>query len=148
MGFRWPDPYFGVPEPERATRIKATSDTCSIDDEDFFIRGVILVPIRNHADHFGIGVWVSQKRENFQAYLDNFDSADIGPFFGWLSNRIRFYQPETWALPTMAHFQGHNRRPLIKLKPSEHPLYRDFAEGITMDRAWSIVHHDRRTGGT
>src|SRR5512145_2137938 len=28
LGFRWPDPYFGVPEAERPTRIQATADTC------------------------------------------------------------------------------------------------------------------------
>jgi hypothetical protein len=148
LGFRWPDSYFGVPEAERATRIKATSDTCSIDDEDFFIRGVLLIPIEGRQEHLGLGVWVSQKRENFHTYLNHFDTADIGPFFGWLSNRIPFYQRDTWALKTMAHFQGNGQRPLIKLEPSDHPLYRDYSEGITLDRAWSIVHSEDRTGGT
>jgi len=62
MGFRWPEPCFGVPEAERDSRIKATSDTCSIDDEAFFIRGIILIPIKGRDDHFGLGVWVSQSR--------------------------------------------------------------------------------------
>ncbi len=140
FGYRWPDRYFDVPEAERSLRIKATPDACSIDDQDFFIRGVILIPIRDQDDHLGIGVWVSQKRENYQTYLDNFDTAEIGPFFGWLSNRIPFYGPNTWALKTMAHFQGSNQRPLIKLEPIDHPLCRDYSEGITLDRAWSIVH--------
>ena len=146
VAFRWPDSYFGVPESERAARIKGTTDTCSIDDEDFFIRGIILIPVHGQPESLGLGVWVSQKRENFQTYLDNFDSAEIGPFFGWLSNRITFYQPDTWVLPTMAHFQGNNQRPLIKPEPSDHPLYKDFSEGITMDRAWSIVHFRNRPG--
>jgi hypothetical protein len=140
LGYRWPDPYFDVPEAEREQRIKSTPDTCSIDDREFFIRGVILVPIRDGAGHLGIGVWVSQKRDNYQTYLDNFDTAEIGPFFGWLSNRIPFYTPNTWALKTMAHFQGSNQRPLIKLETGDHPLCRDYSEGITLDRAWSIVH--------
>ena len=62
MGFRWPEPCFGVPEAERQSRIKATSDTCSIDDEAFFIRGIILIPIKGRDDHFGLGVRVSQSR--------------------------------------------------------------------------------------
>lgn len=148
LGYRWPDPYFGIPESERAQRIRGTTDICSIDDEDFFIRGIILMPIRDSDDAFGLGVWVSQKRENFQAYLQNFDSADIGPFFGWLCNRIPFYDEDTWALKTMAHFQGNHQRPLIKPEPSDHPLYRDFAEGITLDRAWAIVHAPHKTGDT
>jgi len=38
LGFQWPDPYLGVPEPERKERVRATSDVCAIDEEDFFIR--------------------------------------------------------------------------------------------------------------
>jgi hypothetical protein len=140
VGFRWPDPYFAVPESERSHRIKATIDVCAIDDDEFFIRGVLLLPIKESSDHLGLGVWVSQKRENFQTYLDNFDTPDIGPFFGWLSNEISFYERESFALKTMAHFQGNNQRPLIELQPSDHPLYLDYANGITLDRAWSIVH--------
>lgn len=143
MGFQWPDPYFGVPESEREARIRATTDTCAIDEKDFFIRGVMMIPVRGQSDNFGLGIWVSQKRENYLTYLNNFDAVEIGPFFGWLCNRIPFYQPDTWALPVMAHFQGNGLRPQIRPKPSDHPLYKDFSEGITMDRAWSIVHFGR-----
>ena len=69
IALQWPDPYFGVPEPERERRIVATTDTCVIDDDDFFIRGVILLPIRGENLDLGLGVWVSQKRENFQTYM-------------------------------------------------------------------------------
>lgn len=139
LGLKWPDPYFGVPEVERASRIKGTSDLCSIDDEEFFIRGLILIPIKDHEAKLGLGVWVSQKRENFQTYVDNFDTATIGPFFGWLCNSIPFYEPDTWALKTMAHFQGQGKRPLIAIEPSDHPLYVDYAEGVSFERAASIV---------
>jgi hypothetical protein len=148
VAYRWPDHYFGIPEPERNKRIHGTTDICSIDDEDFFVRGVILIPIKNSKDSFGLGVWVSQKRENFKTYLANFDSAEIGPFFGWLCNRIPFYDEDTLALKTMAHFQGNNQRPLIKLEPSEHPLYMDYAEGVTLDRAWAIMHSRNQIGDT
>jgi hypothetical protein len=148
LGFRWPDPYFGVPEAERATRIKGTPDLCSIDDDEYFIRGVILIPIRNHEEKVGLGVWVSQKRENFQTYVDNYESADIGPFFGWLSNSIPFYKPDTWALKTMAHFQGSGKRPLIAVEPSDHPLYIDYSEGVSFERAADIVRREAKDSGT
>ena len=140
LAFRWPDPYFGIPETERATRIRGTTDLCSIDDEDFFIRGVILVPIVGTSDQLGLGVWVSQKRDNFDSYMANFDTPDVGPYFGWLSNRIAFYQPTTWLLKTMAHFQGNGKRPLIALEPSDHPLYLDYSQGVSLERAWEIAH--------
>jgi hypothetical protein len=140
VGFKWPDPYFGVPEAERSARVVEAPDFCVIDDEHFFIRGVIFVPILGSEDHLGLGVWVSQKRENFNTYMENFDSSDIGPFFGWLSNRLAYYERDTFLLKTMAHFQGNSQRPLIKLECSDHPLYIDYANGISLDKAWSIVH--------
>src|SRR5262245_33966975 len=82
IGLRWPDPYFGIPESERAARVWGSVDVCVIDDEDFFIRGVILLPIHATAEHLGLGVWVSQKRENFEIYMKNYDTPAIGPFFG------------------------------------------------------------------
>jgi hypothetical protein len=140
LAFRWPDPYFVVPEGERPARVRGNTDTCIIDDEAFYIRGVILMPINGTSDHLGLGVWVSQKRENFKKYLENFDTSEIGPFFGWLSNRIPFYEVDTWAVKTMAHFQGNNQRPLIELEPSDHPLYLDYSKGISLEKAWRIAH--------
>jgi len=140
VAFRWPDPYFTVPEAERTARVRGDTDSCVIDGDAFYIRGVILMPIKETADHFGLGVWVSQKRENFVTYMENYDTAEIGPFFGWLSNSISFYEVDTWAIKTMAHFQGKGQRPLIEPEPSDHPLYIDYSRGISLERAWDIAH--------
>ncbi len=129
-----------IPEGERSGRIKLTTDTCVVDDELFLIRGVLRIPLTDEPEVFGFGVWVSQKQENFERYLANFDSAKIGPFFGWLCTSIRYYEGGTQHLKTMAHFQGGNLRPLIQLEPSDHPLAVDQREGITLAKAWEIVH--------
>jgi hypothetical protein len=146
-----PDHWWGVPEEERGRRIQLASDTCIIDGEDHFIRGVLELPIHDHPQRFGFGVWVSQKRENFQTYLRHPDSADIGPFFGWLCTRIAYYPPDTLMLKTRAHFRGGNLRPAIELEPTDHPLAVDQREGITLAKAWEIVHYyekpDRGSSG-
>jgi hypothetical protein len=85
-------------------------------------------------------VWVSQKSENFDAYLENFDSDQIGPFFGWLSNNISFYAEETLNLKTMAHFRSGGLRPRLELEPTDHPLAIDQRNGITLEKACEIVH--------
>jgi hypothetical protein len=141
MGADKPDQWWAVPEEERAARIKLTPDTCEIDDEHFFIRGVIEIPIHDQADRFGFGVWVSQKRENFFTYLMNPDTSEIGPFFGWLCTRIGYYQEDTSLLKTMAHFRGEGLRPIIELEPTDHPLAVDQREGISLNKAWEIVHY-------
>ena len=135
-----PDYYWSVPEEERAERVELSPETCIIDDEDYFIRGVIEIHVHDYPHNFGFGVWVSQKRENFYTYVENFDSADIGPFFGWLSTRLACYEEDTLLLKTMAHFRGGGERPRIELDETEHPLAIDQREGITLDRAWEIVH--------
>src|SRR5215471_12671166 len=45
LGFNVPDPWFNVPEDERANRIKLDADLCVIDDQEFYIRGVVQIPI-------------------------------------------------------------------------------------------------------
>jgi hypothetical protein len=140
IGSDKPDHWWGVPAKERKKRIKLTGDTCIIDDEDFFIRGVLEIPIHDYRHAFGFGVWVSQKRENFFKYLEDFDSNRIGPFFGWLCTKISYYLVDTRQLKTMAHFRGKGIRPFIEVEPTDHPLAIDQKNGITLAKAWEIVH--------
>jgi len=132
--------WYTIPKEERSARAELTDDTCIIDNEEVFIRGVILIPVHDYHRNFGFGVWVSQKKENFYVYLNNTDSDEIGPFFGWLSTEITFYKESTLNLQTMAHFIGGGKRPTIEVEPTEHPLAVDQREGITLAKAWEIVH--------
>lgn len=132
--------WFTVPQNERADRTQLDEDTCIIDGEDYFIRGVIEIPIYDYDHKFGFGVWVSQKKENFYTYLNDSNSERIGPFFGWLSTEITYYEETSLSLKTMAHFTGNNNRPIIELEPSNHPLALDQQKGISLAKAWEIVH--------
>jgi len=135
IGSDRPDHWWGIPEAERSSRIKLTSDTCVIDDQDYFIRGVLEIPVHDYPRNFAFGVWVSQKKQNFLKYVEYPDSKEIGPFFGWLCTRIRYYKVDTLLLKTMAHFRGEGLRPSIVLEPSDHPLALDQQNGITLDKA-------------
>ena len=139
IGVDYPDPYYALSEEER-TQAFITTDLCSI-DEDYFIHGVIEIHVHGEGEPFGIGVWVSQKKENFQTYFDNLDSDAIGPFFGWLSNDLKCYAEGTILLKTMAHFRGKGIRPFIEVEPTDHPLALDQRNGITLERAWELVHY-------
>ena len=139
IGADFPDLFFDVSEDERGERVEISEEMCRIDD-DYFIRGVIEIPISEINDTFGFGVWVSQKKENFENYIENPNAADIGPFFGWLSTNIRYYEETTLNLKTMVHFLGNDSRPAIRLEPVEHPLAIAERDGITLDEAWRVVH--------
>src|SRR5688572_7449886 len=75
---QWTDEFINDPES------LLTSDLCIIEGRDFFVRGVIEIPVHDYPSPFGFGVWVTHKKENFEIYRENFESdGGIGPFFGW-----------------------------------------------------------------
>jgi len=118
-----------------------TSDLCIIEGRDFFVRGVIQIPVHDYEHTFDWGVWVSQKKENFELYREHFsDGVQIGPFFGWLSTRIDYYAQDTLNLKTSVHYQTNGQRPSSKVEPTNHPLAIHQRDGITLNEAWKIVH--------
>lgn len=129
-----------VPESEREQRVQLDSDLCIVDDEYYFVRGIIEIPVHGQDETFGIGAWASQKRENFETYREHFDTPEIGPFFGWLSNDLVFRGESTLSLKTMVHFRGQGLRPRIELEPTEHALAVAQQDGISLDEAWALVH--------
>jgi hypothetical protein len=140
LGCDAPDPYLDVPEEEREARTVFTPDRCIVRDDDgehYFIRGVIELPIHGQEQPFGIGAWVSQSRVNYERY-----EADetMAPTFGWLSNRIAHYDETTFLLKTRVHFRSGGMRPTIELEPTAHPLAVEQRTGISVERAWEIVH--------
>ena len=102
-----------------------TEDLCIIEERDYFIRGVISIPILNTSGNFGWGVWITQKDENFLNYKNKFHECDFGPYFGWLSTCIQYYAESTINLKTRARFRGGNLRPIIEIGPCAHPLFHD-----------------------
>jgi hypothetical protein len=61
--------------------------------------GVLEIPVHDYEHEFGY-VWVFHKKENFEIYRENSQSADIGPFFGWLCTAIDYDDEPTLSLKT------------------------------------------------
>lgn len=140
VGFDAPFYYYTVPEAERERRCTLTSDFCSIDNEDYFIRGCLEIPILEHREIFAWGVWMSVSDVNFNHYKDVFDDrfqSHVGPFVGWLSNQLPVYA-ETLALKVRAHLRDEGARPAFELEPTEHPLAVDQRNGISLERLQAI----------
>jgi hypothetical protein len=47
----------------------------------------------------------------------------------------------------MAHFRGDGLRPRIELEPADHPLAVDQRDGITLAKAWEVVHFYEKSWG-
>lgn len=142
--------YFEIPESERALRCELGTDDCVIDDEYFFVRGCIEIPVHGQDEGFSWGVWVSLSHASYSEWIKYFDEknrAHVGPFFGWLNAWLKPY-PNTINLKTRLHLRNDGIRPYIELEPTDHPLAIEQHEGICVARVaeiYAIMMHESDT---
>lgn len=118
---------------------RLTSDLCKIEDEDFFLRCLLEIPICETSVSLGWGVWSSISRANFDLYIAEYDSDNpSGPFFGWFSNSLPGYA-ETLSLRCSLQPQNSGLRPILELEPADHQLAIDQRDGITVERALEFI---------
>jgi hypothetical protein len=94
---------------------------------------------------FRIWCLVGLVKNNFSIYMDRFDGGqreDLGPWFGWFSNRLKGY-PDTLNLKCQVHPRADHQRPWIEWEPTEHPLGREWADGVTYERLLEIYATNR-----
>lgn len=139
LGFDAPYHYNVLDADERTRIARLTSDTCVINDEGFFVRGLLEIPVHGRAETFGLGVWVSLSRKSFARYEELYESIDRTDegFFGWLCNTVPGY-PDTLHLKTNVHLRPHPLRPRIELQLSDHPLAIDQRNGISIARMQEV----------
>ena len=136
-----PDYYWSIPDGERHQRCELDSDLCIVDNEHFFIRGVLVVPIVGADQPFGWGVWTTLSERNFHRYVDLWGAEDVSgesPYFGWFSNRLPFY-PDTRNLKLEVILQADGLRPVLELEPTDHPLAVDQRDGVAWDQAITMA---------
>ena len=140
--------YYSVPADERDSRCTLQSDTCVVDQEHFFVRGCLEIPVNGERDPFIWGVWVSLSKRHFDDFVAVFDAPQrthIGPFFGWLSADLALY-PSTENLKTRVHLRDNGVRPYIELEPNNHPLAIEQRSGITVARVAEIYSYQQHQG--
>lgn len=116
-------------------------DYCAVNDENFFARGLIHLPIIGTAETFRWGVWGSLSRSNFETLLrldDDPEQENLPPMFSWLSSNIAEYG-DTLTLKMYAHAQAPGLRPHFRLERADHPLAKEFYSGITPERVKEIM---------
>lgn len=148
FGAEAPASYLALPEDERSTRALLSSDQCIIDDQWFFVRGLIELPIVGTDQVFGWGVWVSVSEKSFRRIAELWETEGRErepPCFGWLNTWLPGY-PNTLSLKTMVHTRPVGVRPCVELEPTDHPLALEQRNGVTWDRvraiATALMHPD------
>lgn len=142
FGGTFPAYYFSVPAEEREQRVQLEESLCVIDEKHFFHRGRLTIPIIDHYDDLVFNVWTSISEENFCLRVELWESKDRinqEPYFGWMQTNVPTYG-ETLSLRSIAIEQGLDLIPEIKIIEENHPLTLDQENGITFEKAISIVN--------
>lgn len=130
-----------IPEAERDKRGQLTPDFCSIDERDFFVRGLIPIPILESDQVFMWGVWTSLSLKNYSRFVQLWHDpkiVDEPPYFGWLANKLPGY-PDSLNLKTNVQSKDVKWRPYITLEPTDHPLAVEQRNGITFARVQQLA---------
>ena len=140
IGYREPYYTFGLPTAEKARRVRLSTDLCALDEEHYFVRGLLQLPIQGSSETLGFGVWSSLSKANFSRYREHYDEdlSNWEPMFGWLSNQLPVF-PDTLSLPLRVQTQGKGTRPFFMLENEDHELVRAQRDGISVEKWWEIV---------
>ena len=128
-----------VPEADFSRRVELTNDQCVVDEQTFFVRGHVEIPIHGHDEPLAFAVWSSLSQDSFVDMTTRWnapDRANDAPYFGWLSSPIWIY-PDTINLPLSVQSRPPGLTPLFLIKDEQHALAIDQREGISIAR-W---HH-------
>ena len=131
-----------VPPEEYKDRVLENDDQCIIDNEHYFVRGHIEIPVTGSSEPFIWSVWVSLSEESFSHMSESWDEEGREankPYFGWLCTKLPCYE-NTLHLRTSVQTQKIGNVPLITLEPSEHLLSIEQSSGISTQRVHEIVH--------
>ncbi len=125
-----------VPDDEFDRRVELSKDQCVVDEEHFFIRGHIELPILETPDSLVFSVWSSLSEKSFSQMSGRWNEADRGEdasYFGWLSSPISPY-PNAINLPLSMQSRELGLVPLFTITQSDHPLAMDQRDGISVRR--------------
>jgi hypothetical protein len=117
-----------------------TEDLCRWTDDEgnpnYFIRGVITIPVLDADDAFRYGVWSSLSETSFRRVVELWDDparVEEEPYVGSLSNSLPGY-PDTLGLLLDVVTPTLELRPSFLLRDGDHPLVREQRKGITTAR--------------
>jgi len=131
-----PYQYSLIPENERANRCTLTQDQCIIDNEQYFIRGQLELIVEGKTDNFSWNVWVNVNEQDFNRMSELWEDKNRileKPYSGNIDTHLESY-PETLGLPVRLITRHVGYVPKIELFESNHPLYLEQENGITMER--------------
>ncbi|WP_076672076.1 DUF2199 domain-containing protein [Pontibacter indicus] len=141
FGSDYPEYYFTIPEEERETRIEETKSLCVVDEEYFFIRGRLTIPIIDYEEDLIFDVWTTLSEKNFirtNELWNDTDRVNEPPYFGWLQTYVPTYG-NTLNIKTKVITQEVGVIPKVVVIEEDHSLALDQTNGITLEKVLAII---------
>jgi hypothetical protein len=138
-----PDVIFALPVAERDARAVVSSDLCILDDERYFIRCVMTVPVLDCDDTIDYGPWVEIESQDFGRYAVHFNGGGHPSWVaaeGYLANAFPAHAHTTLGLNCMVRVASDkSQRPTVEILDDSHPLQAEQVTGVPLPRALEIV---------
>ena len=123
---------------DRDNRCTIASDQCVIDQEAFFIRGLLEIPVRDSDQVFLWGVWARVWEKDYDELSESWEEQGReglrGPFKARLANKLAVY-PNTLDLKVTIRVRPAGQRPLFFVEDGDHPLAIAQRLGMSMEEA-------------
>lgn len=58
-----------IPDRERGSRLELTADDCIIDQREFYLKGLLELPVHGSTDSFVWGIWLSVSPESHASFV-------------------------------------------------------------------------------
>jgi hypothetical protein len=148
MGFSVPDVVSKLKPWEKEERCKTSEDWCIFDDQFFYVRGCLEVPIIGTNSVFSWGVWTTLGVDDFDATMElwNDPARTKEPDYkGSLANTMPTYK-ETRNLSLAVRTRAVGDRPLLLVTDEEHGLFAHQRQGMPMERAIELAKLVLHTG--
>ncbi len=139
LAFGLPDFAAAIAKHEVEGRVSGDDDRCVVDDEHYFIRATMSVPIIGATETLEFSIWGTVSQDNFDRYQATFHEdhqSRLGTMFSWFASRLPLYEVSTLSLRGCLFLQDGRKRPVYEIDPSEtHQIVTDIRNGITRERA-------------
>jgi hypothetical protein len=136
LGFGLPDAIDALCAEDRERRCRYSGDAGVLDEQRFFIRGVIPLVVSGRTKPYNLGVWAEVSRQAFTRIYERWsdpDQASEPRFPGALANALPLL-PNTLGLDLHVQLCGPTTRPDFLLAATEHPLYIEQLKGVDEHR--------------
>ena len=128
-----PDMWGDLPSEGRQERGELGTDQCVIDDQHFFIRGRVEIPLTDMSEKFAWLIWVEVSAADFDDMHKKWNQEgreSTAPYSARLANHLTLYRQPTIGLRVKLQTMPVGTRPLIEIV-GDHQLHREQINGIS-----------------